>query len=81
MDAAVDFSVECICRAEYKEVGMEIHAKQFDLADQVENDSIVALTISVDFLNKVNNRGGMNLDTMTVEGEEFVVGGPRHSVK
>jgi len=85
MDAAVDFSVECKYRAEYKEVGMQIDAKQSALADQVENDSNVALTISVDFLNKVNTKGGMDLgstlDPMTVDGEAFVVAGPGHSVK
>lgn len=84
MDAAVDFSVECKYRAEYKEVGMQIDAKQSALADQVENDSNVALTISVDFLNKVT-RGGMDfastLDPMSVDGDDFVVAGPGHSVK
>jgi len=82
MDAAVDFSVQCKYRAEYKEVGMEIDAKQSALADQVQNDATVPLTISVDFLNKVGTtRGGMNMDPMVVEGEEFVLAGPAHSVK
>jgi len=85
MDAAVDFSVQCKYRAEYKEVGMQIDAKQSALADQIENDANVALTISVDFLNKVNTRGGMDfqstLDPMNVDGDEFVVAGPGHSVK
>lgn len=83
MDAAVDFSVQCKYRAEYKEVGMDIDAKQSSLADEVENDSNVALTISVDFLNKAPVRGGMNMatDSMTVDGEQFVLAGPGHSVK
>jgi len=84
-DAAVDFSVQCKYRAEYKEIGMQIDAKQSALADQVENDSNVALTISVDFLNKVNTKGGMDLnstlDPMNVDGDDFVVAGPGHSVK